>query len=79
MFRAAKPLLLESVAFAVAKAALKLVGASVAPITRRSTRTVCSGAFASQILRPAANHSAGRPAPFCRLTWRYALQSETAP
>ncbi len=39
-------------------------------LTRRSTRTVCSGAFAAQILCPAANHSAGRPAPFCRLNWR---------
>jgi len=37
-------------------------------------RTVCSGAFASQILRPAANHSAGKPAPFCRLTWRYVFK-----
>jgi len=28
------------------------------------------GILLRKILRPAANHSAGKPAPFCRLTWR---------
>ena len=30
------------------------------------------GILLRKILRPAANHSAGKPAPLCRLTWRYA-------
>jgi len=29
------------------------------------------GILLRKILRPAANHFAGKPAPFCRLTWRY--------
>jgi len=29
------------------------------------------GILLRKILRPAANHFAGMPAPFCRLTWRY--------
>jgi hypothetical protein len=36
-----------------------------------TAEAVCSGVFTPQILRPTANHSAGRPASFCRLTWRY--------
>jgi hypothetical protein len=30
------------------------------------------GILLRKILCPTANHSAGKPAPFCRLTWRYA-------
>jgi hypothetical protein len=31
------------------------------------------GILLCKILRPAANHFAGKPAPFCRLTWRYGV------
>jgi hypothetical protein len=47
----------------------------VGPVRRHNQaikRTVCNGAFASQILRPVANHFASKLAPFCRLLRRYA-------
>jgi len=35
-----------------------------------NTDSLQRGILLRKILRPTANHSAGRPAPFCRLTWR---------
>jgi hypothetical protein len=38
-----------------------------------NTDSLQRGILLRKILRPAAKHSAGKPAPFCRLTWRYAF------
>ena len=49
-----------------------LAGAARAHNQTFNADSLQRGILLRKILRPAANHSAGMPAPFCRLTWRYA-------